>query len=577
MPTFGVNTNFMAQFGAQAKKSEEDDEAAKLQRAKDEDMDSDDDEAEFEAEWRKKRAAEKKELADIAKNGQKFQLGQAKSSSPLKNTTAKPPTKPLFGQSSSSEGSGNSVFNSLNGSRTSTPGPLGSSSGSVLDGHTPGKAMSFGNNIFGHLSDADSGKGDDGDDDSADGDSPADDDSETKDPSYKPQHELGSETPPEKTGAGIASAKKLNMFGLSSNSPSTSGSSSPAGSIFGRVSNDISKKQDDSAQGKDNGGTTTPGGSLFDRITKDSNGNPVRHISTEEKENTQPSSRNIFGDLKNPFSSSLTKSTPSDQTWKPDSPIKFGASSSGLSSAPTIDITSATPTKSGSPSNFFGASNTSGSSPQPFGNLFGSKPEAKPEVKPFGNLFGNPSGSKPASNVVGFGFGAASTPASLMPSATGSATTSRATTPGATTDGESGADADPDAERHEQIDLTAGGPGEEDEEVIHEIRTKALKFCPKEEGDSSNPWETKGLGPLRVLKHKETNVSRILMRADPSGSIVLNKGILGKVKYEASGKTLKLLAATDDGKGMETWVLQVKTPESAEKLAEILEAHKASS
>lgn len=579
MPTFGGNANFLAQFGAQAKKSEEDEEAKLLQKAKDEDLDSDDDEAEFEAEWRKKRAALKKELEDISKNGSKFKLsGAAPAELKRSNFEPLPVAKSLFGQGAPSQGSGNSVFSSLNGSRTSTPGPFGSSSGSVLDGHLPGKPASFGgNNIFGHLSDQDSGKGDDddGDDESADSAS-GNEDSEKKDPNYKPQAERGSGTPPEKTGAGIASTKKQNPFGLHSTFGSSSGTGSPSGSLFGRVSKDTSKNDEELAQDKDNGGTRTPGGSLFDRITKDSNGNPVRHVSTEEKENTQPSSRNIFGDLKNSFSSSFSKSSsaPTDQTWKPDSPIKFGASCNDASSAPTIDVTAATPTKSTSPANLFGASKSTGSTSQQSSNLFGS---TQPGDKPFTNLFGTSGSSKPAASSVGFNFGGTpSAPGSLLPSAAASATTSRATTPGATTDGDSGADADPDAEHHEQIDLTAGGPGEEDELSVHEVRAKALKWC-KKDGDASEPWVTQGVGPLRVLKHKETGVSRILLRADPSGKIILNKGILGNVEYKANGKTLKIMTASDDGKGMETYVLQVKTPEFAQKLAEVLEANKASS
>lgn len=66
------------------------------------------------------------------------------------------------------------------------------------------------------------------------------------------------------------------------------------------------------------------------------------------------------------------------------------------------------------------------------------------------------------------------------------------------------------------------------------------------------------------------------MRGDPSGKIIINKGILPNVNYEPTGKTMKLLTAADDGKGLETWILQVKTPEFAQKLAEVLEANKAS-
>jgi len=67
-----------------------------------------------------------------------------------------------------------------------------------------------------------------------------------------------------------------------------------------------------------------------------------------------------------------------------------------------------------------------------------------------------------------------------------------------------------------------------------------------------------------------------LMRAEPRGNILLNKSILGQFKYEATAKTVKLTTAGEAGKGLETWILQVKTPESAKELARTLEANKAS-
>ncbi|RFU29132.1 hypothetical protein B7463_g7204, partial [Scytalidium lignicola] len=551
-PTFGAGpVNFLAQFKAKASQDTEDTEKKLMERAKTEDMDSDEDEAEWESKYKEKRKAELKEIEELAKGkqasfiaGKGFNFGQD-SKIPASSTTKNgaderpaiiepSPSKPLFGQSSGQQSTGNSIFSS-NGSRTSTPGPATSRPGSVLDLHTPGKPVSFGANIFGHLSDADSGaesgKGNDADEES--GSSDTDRDSEKKDPTYQPDQTADEET----TGPGITSAKKA----ATPNPFSPSAKSGFGGSTA-------------------HSGTSTPGGSLFDRISKDSNGNPIRQVSTEEKENAKPTT-NLFGGQSNIFGSlNKTPSTPpTDKTWKTDSPIKFGSSqqspfkfgdSTSSNGAPAVSVTAATPTKPATS----------------LGGLFGSSSTSKPlsTSNPFG--------------TVGFGFGAASsTTSSLLPSAAVSGDTSRATTPGGTTDGESTNDAnDPDGERHEQIDLTKGGAGEENEDVLHEVRAKALKYTPKEEGEGS-PWETKGLGPLRVLKHKETNSSRILLRADPSGKIVLNKSILGNVEYKAAGKTLKLLTAGESGGALETWILQLKTPELAEDLAKYLEANKPSS
>lgn len=193
---------------------------------------------------------------------------------------------------------------------------------------------------------------------------------------------------------------------------------------------------------------------------------------------------------------------------------------------------------------------------------------AKPQ-----SIFSNFGDSKPA--AVGFSFGGASTPAassSLFPSAAASMATSRATTPGATTDNESiaateASGGDPDAEQHEQINLTDSRAGEEDEDVLFECRTRGLVF-------KENVWALKGTGPLRVLKHKETGATRTLLRADPSANIVLNKGLVGNFNYTSNAKTVKLLISSDDGKGLETWLMQVKTVELATDLAKVLEENK---
>ncbi|KAI1737026.1 hypothetical protein F4680DRAFT_460762 [Xylaria scruposa] len=130
----------------------------------------------------------------------------------------------------------------------------------------------------------------------------------------------------------------------------------------------------------------------------------------------------------------------------------------------------------------------------------------------------------------------------------------------------------------EQIKLTDGGPGEEDETILHEVRAKAIKYIPVQKGDeeeAKSPWSTRGVGPLRVLKNKSTGLVRILLRAEPRGHIAMNKTILSDVEYKAKEKTLNLVAASDDGSGLETWLLQVKKPEFAAELARVLEANKA--
>ncbi|KAI0406465.1 hypothetical protein F4802DRAFT_557742 [Xylaria palmicola] len=129
----------------------------------------------------------------------------------------------------------------------------------------------------------------------------------------------------------------------------------------------------------------------------------------------------------------------------------------------------------------------------------------------------------------------------------------------------------------EQIKLTDGGPGEEDEIIVHEVRAKAIKYIPVvkgEEDQPKSPWSTQGVGPLRVLKNKSTGAVRVLLRAEPRGHIALNKTILADVEYKPKEKTVNFVAASDDGSGLETWVLQMKKPEFATELSGVLEANK---
>lgn len=146
---------------------------------------------------------------------------------------------------------------------------------------------------------------------------------------------------------------------------------------------------------------------------------------------------------------------------------------------------------------------------------------------------------------------------------------------------ETQADGD-DAPQEQQISLLEGVlPGEESEEAVHEVRAKALKFEKPDAGDSpakpktASPWVTKGVGPLRLLKHKETGKVRMLLRAAPGGQIVLNKSILPSVSYTSDGgKYVKITTSDATGKGLELWMIQVKTKEAAQALADALEEHK---
>ncbi|KAI0473274.1 hypothetical protein GGR56DRAFT_653988 [Xylariaceae sp. FL0804] len=217
----------------------------------------------------------------------------------------------------------------------------------------------------------------------------------------------------------------------------------------------------------------------------------------------------------------------------------FGATSNGANGAPNLSFTQATP----------------------------------PQNTP------NATVSKPGSSGSGmFGFLQTGGDASARSGSPFPAPSSMGTTPANGTPEPQTQNEDGEEKPQEQLTLTDGGPGEEDETLLHEVRAKAIKYVPVEAGDDEgakkSPWTTQGVGPLRVLKNKATGSVRILLRAEPRGHIAMNKTILADIEYQAKEKTLNFVAASDDGSCLETWVLQVKKPEFARELADMLEANK---
>ncbi|KAK6217372.1 hypothetical protein QIS74_07486 [Colletotrichum tabaci] len=263
-----------------------------------------------------------------------------------------------------------------------------------------------------------------------------------------------------------------------------------------------------------------------------------------------------------------------------NSPFQFGG---GAPAQPAAPVTS-TPTFA------FGASNGSANASAPasqkplFGastsaptsSLFGSKP-AQPTSGMFGNLQA-PAGASTTGTNSPFNFGGASslatTPANGTPE------------PAAEADKAAGGGEgdDADGKPHEQLKLTEGGPGEEDEIVVHDVRAKIMKFIlpgseeDKDSGDdqpkNKSPWSTKGVGPFRLLKHKNTGAVRMLLRAEPRGHVVLNRSLLPGETYKADKKYVKLTTSNEAGNGLETWMVQVKNEDMAKTLAGALESHK---
>ena len=272
------------------------------------------------------------------------------------------------------------------------------------------------------------------------------------------------------------------------------------------------------------------GRSLFDRVSKDS-------------KSTSPTKQDASNSQGSPTM---------DQTWKANSPINFGTNATSSQSPPAVNVTPESPSK------------------LPLTGLFGVGNTVQPPFKPGPSPFSNLQPTAPSSGLS-FGFGPLGPGASTL--APPSNFSSRATSPGATTGEsatESGAEGADDAtQKDEQANLISERAGEENEDVLHEVRAKGLRY-----DVDIKMWVSKGVGPLRILKHRETGKRRILLRADPSGKIAINSGFLKEGKYEHIGcNTVRAMLASEDG-SIGTWHLRTKDNEDGKRLSEVLNENK---
>lgn len=151
-------------------------------------------------------------------------------------------------------------------------------------------------------------------------------------------------------------------------------------------------------------------------------------------------------------------------------------------------------------------------------------------------------------------------------------------------------DGDTEAADHTKV-LEAGsvhdqeGEGEEDEETIHNVKTKVYTLN-KEEGT----WKDLGLGVLKVKKHKETGVRRLLLRNSSTGKVTIvsrcrqlhlhtcversrllqNFRLYAGMKPSATKQVVSLIGHNDKGDGI-PFRLRVKTEQAAQELKDVLD------
>ncbi|XWW95858.1 hypothetical protein V2A60_003826 [Cordyceps javanica] len=359
------------------------------------------------------------------------------------------------------------------------------------------------------------------------------------------------------TFGGATSAPSVNLFG---------------GAVGGNTTTNGNTSVSFGATPSTNNGSTSFGFNFGGGTASSTDGN-----STNTSFNN-PFSSNGNSQSNNPSSSGMFNFGGGAATPAAGSSTTFQFGSAGGASAPN-----------GGGSTFGGSNQASGSSTPLFGGAApGGAPAfnftaASPAQPQGGNMFGSSQAAPSFGASLQPPIGGSSTTGTNSPLNLGGgsslATTPAAGTPEPSTQAEANKDGNEDeGEKHEQINLTEGA--ESDEEAVHEVRAKVLGFAsPDEQSDgekpkSKSPWTTKGVGLLRVLKHKETNAVRLLLRAEPRGNVAINKALLPDVKYKPDGKYVRLVTSNETGDGLETWMLQVKTKDLANLLAEALEKNK---
>ena len=100
-----------------------------------------------------------------------------------------------------------------------------------------------------------------------------------------------------------------------------------------------------------------------------------------------------------------------------------------------------------------------------------------------------------------------------------------------------------------------------------EVRARALKALP------GSGWASQGTGLLRVLRHRASRRSRILLRADPSGKVILNAALVRQIDYTLSASSVQFLVPGMSRK-LERWAIKVREPEKAAQLSAIMESCK---
>lgn len=564
LPTFAPTGNAMAQFGENAAKAA----AAAKQKAKDEDYDSDDEtEAEWERKYEEKLAAKAAELKKLQQNsGFGFKVNASSSTTP-------PVTNGGFGFKAKTSASALSLApqatnGGFNFSRSVSP--AASASGSVFDTGRP-NTLSGSGNIFGHLSNAGSDVEGSARGDADDEDSDEDGAQQTSTPkasNNQPNGKFGGFTESDDAPSDSATSGRslFDRIEKRSEAPTPAPARAPpiTGNLFGfpistekstsALSGGMFGSRDESSERAPLAVTTANEGGIFGFGTKpatagSANGGGLFGFGTTSSPPAPAKEGGLFG-----FGSQSTTSSAGDQTWKPDSPIKFNGSST---EAPKFSFVASTPKSV--PSTGFSFSPIA---PTPSGATTGSGFSGF--GTPGSSLFGVPKSS--GSLFVPSGS------SSILPSGV----TSRATTPGVSdvSGAETGGEQE-EISNDPQSDLIGMEAAKKGHDVLFEQeKVKASRYDVDPTGKKQPAWATQGVGPIAILKDQASGVTKILMKRVPNGGIVINTRLMASMTYQQIAKRVRF-GVIDPATGkMEQLIVQVSSEDEAKKFVEVCDAHK---
>ncbi|CDK26990.1 unnamed protein product [Kuraishia capsulata CBS 1993] len=113
--------------------------------------------------------------------------------------------------------------------------------------------------------------------------------------------------------------------------------------------------------------------------------------------------------------------------------------------------------------------------------------------------------------------------------------------------------------------------GEEDEDCTITKRAKLMQYHPD---NKESPYESKGLGELKLLVNKATNKARLVLRSDGNGNVLLNTNLSRDLKYDKFGNGTMLRCPVISPEGLQTYILKIKTAADVQEVIASIDAAK---